>query len=414
MAEGRERNRVLVATVAVLLVGAAVYTPAALLAPLPRVAAAPVEVRPPTAGDASAPALPDAGASGITLSALADPIPGGSADAVPIAAAAKLVTALVVLDARPVEQGRSGPSVPVTAEDYASYARYSAEGTRAVRVVAGDTWTEREALHALLIASSNNHAEMLARWAFGSLDAYVAAANAWLHEHGLTHTVVTDSTGLSADSVGTGADLARLAALAMTDPFVAEAVPLDAATTTRGTDFDSTIQYRPGDGITGISRSYTDEAGVCLLFSIATTAGADDVPLYGAILGEPSYADLDADVDALLASIEGSVARLDVLSAGTPVARYTSAWGGVADAVTVAPVTEIGWARAAAGAPTPAVDTVPIATARKGAAVGTASLSPQLSTALVLDRALTDPGPLWRLGHPGVVIPQFVRWVSGG
>jgi D-alanyl-D-alanine carboxypeptidase (penicillin-binding protein 5/6) len=86
----------------------------------------------------------------------------------------------------------------------------------------------------------------------------------------------------------------------------------------------------------------------------------------------------------------------------------------VADAVTVAPVTEIGWARAAAGAPTPAVDTVPIATARKGAAVGTASLSPQLSTALVLDRALTDPGPLWRLGHPGVVIPQFVRWVSGG
>lgn len=416
MAEGRERNRVVVAAVAVLLVAAAVYTPAALLAPLPRTTAHAVAIAAPSAGDATGPTLPAAGASasGVTLSPDAEPISAGAAEPVPIAAAAKLITALVVLQARPVEQGRSGPSVPVTADDYASYARYAAEGTRAVRVVAGDTWTEREALHAMLIASSNNHAEMLARWAFGSVEAYVVAANSWLDEHGMTQTEVTDATGLSAESVGTGADLARLAALAMADPLVADAVALDAATTTRGADFDNTIRYRREDGITGISRSYTDEAGVCLLFSFTTSAGDEDVTLYGAILGEPSYAELDADMDDFLASADGAVGRHDVLPAGTAVARYTSPWGAVADAVTVDALTELGWSGSAAEAPAPDVETVTLVSARKGATVGTATLSPALSTGLVLDRALTDPGPLWRLVNPGVVIPQFVRWVSGG
>src|SRR3954467_1483636 len=213
----RERNRVLWTVAAVLLVAAAVYAPAALLAPLPAAAVTRLDLKT-TAGEGAAPALPAAGSAAVTLGV--DQKPVGRTDAVPIASAAKIVTALLVLDKHPLEAGRSGPNVPVTADDFASYQRYTAQGVRAVRVVAGDTWTEREALHAMLLASSNNHAEMLARWAYGTLDGYRTAAQAWLAKHGPRSIRVADTTSLSPDSVGSGADLAQLAALAFADPFL--------------------------------------------------------------------------------------------------------------------------------------------------------------------------------------------------
>src|SRR4051795_1720879 len=222
----RERNRVLWTVAAILLVAAAVYGPMALLAPLPT--ARVVDLGLPTAsGKGTPPALPGAGSAAVTLAPDEDAV--GSTKAVPIAAAAKVVTALLVLDKHPLEAGRSGPNVPVTGADFASYQRYTTQGVRAVRVVAGDTWTEREALHAMLLASSNNHAEMLARWAYGTLDGYRTAAQAWLAKHRLHSIRVADTTGLSPDSVGSGAALVQLAALAFADPFLAEAAALTTA-----------------------------------------------------------------------------------------------------------------------------------------------------------------------------------------
>src|SRR3954469_22014794 len=243
----REHNRVLVGAGAILLVAAAVYAPVALLAPLPAASSTPLEVTA-VSPEAPAPALPAAGSAAVALSADEEAV--GSTAVVPMAATAKILTALLVLAEHPLEAGRSGPAVPVTADDFESYLRYTAEGTRAVRVVTGDTWTEREALHAMLLASSNNHAEMLARWAYGSLDGYLAAARAWLDEHGMQDVSVVDATGLSPESVGSGASLARLAALAFADPFLAEAAGLDHSTTTRGVVFENSVAYRPEDGVT--------------------------------------------------------------------------------------------------------------------------------------------------------------------
>jgi D-alanyl-D-alanine carboxypeptidase (penicillin-binding protein 5/6) len=41
----------------------------------------------------------------------------------------------------------------------------------------GEELSEYQALQALLLPSANNIAETLARWAFGSIDAYNAYAN---------------------------------------------------------------------------------------------------------------------------------------------------------------------------------------------------------------------------------------------
>lgn len=411
MAERRERNRVLVALVAVLIVALAAYGPMALLAPLPATPPTLLSVQA-AGGGGPGPALPAGGSSALTLAVDAQPISAGGAEPRPMAATAKVVTALLVLAEYPLEEGRSGPSITVTRDDYDSFARYTAQGVRAVRVTEGDSWTQREALLAMLIASSNNHAELVARWAFGSVENYVDAANAWLDEQGFADTTVADATGLSPESTSTAADLARLAALASADPFLAEAVTLEASTTVRGVAFDNTIRYRPADGVLGLSRSYTDDAGVCLLFSVDVEVGDATVPVYGAILGSPSYDQLSEDMDALLASLPAALRSGESVPAGTAVARYDTPWGQSVDAVTEAAIPTTGWASATTELAPAEVD--PVVTAGRGSRVGTSPMpGVDGGVAVVLAEAIRDPGPLWRLASPGVVIPRFWAWATG-
>ncbi|MCU1438311.1 MAG: hypothetical protein JWP66_1398 [Naasia sp.] len=411
MAERRERNRVLIVAVAVVIVALGLYGPVALLAPLPPTRPTALAIAAGGVGGAP-PTLPAAGAAAVTLDADDRPLVAGGAEARPMAAVAKIVTALLVLREHPLEAGRSGPGIKVTRGDYDSFADYAAQGVRAVRVTEGDSWTQREALHAMLIASSNNHAEMVARWAFGSVDNYLDAAEAWLEEQGLADTTVVDTTGLSSGSVGTAADLAKLAALALGDPFLAEAVTLDAVTTVRGAAFENTISYRPGDGVLGISRSYTDEAGVCLLFSVRVEVGDETVPVYGAFLGEPSYDRLADDTDAFLDSLPDALGTAEAVPAGTPVARYSTPWGSTVDAVTRDPVTGTGWASVPADLEPAEVR--PVATAGRGTRVGTLPVpGDDGGVAVVLAEPIGDPGPLWRLASPGVVVPQFWTWITG-
>jgi serine-type D-Ala-D-Ala carboxypeptidase (penicillin-binding protein 5/6) len=402
----RGRNGIVVGVVAVLILAAAVYGPVALLAPLPATAG---EVAVPEAATTGAPpTLPAVGSSGVTLTADAEPLSAGSADPIPMAAAAKLVTALVVLDARPLESGRAGPPITVTPADYATYAQYRDEGTRTVPVATGDSWSERDSLQAMLIASSNNHAEMLARWAFGSDDGFLDAADAWLAANGLASTVLADPTGLSAESVSTGRDLARVAALAMADPLLSEMLTTSSVTTLRGTTFENTIAYRSTEGIIGLSRSYTDEAGVCLVFAYDVAIGDGTTTVYGAVLGEPGYDELGADIDALLASLPDSLVERELLTAGTSYGVYETPWGATADAVAVETATGAGWAAAPAASIEVTLD--PVITARRGSTVGSAvvpGIAGERTVALELATGIGDPGPLWRLANPGWVVPAF-------
>jgi len=410
---GGERNRVVVALVAVVIVVLVVYGAIALLAPLPATGGTTATAEG-TSTQTAPPALPAAGSSGLTLSTTDAPMVGGSTEPLPIAAAAKVITALVVLETHPLDVGRAGPAIPVTADDFASYATSPAAGTRAIRVVTGDTWTEREALQAVLIASSNNHAEMVARWAFGSLDNYLTAAQQWLTAHELTSIRLADATGLSDQSVGTGADLARVAALAMADPFIAETVTTDQIITTRGAAFENTIAYDAVSGVVGISRSYTDEAGVCLLFALPVTVGEQVVTTYGAIIGEPSYDALDSDIVALAGSLPASIAEHVIIADGAVAGTYTTPWGSTANAVSRDAITVVGFTAAAGDGAQ--VVLKPIVTAAKGAKVGTLTLSTpggEQSVTLVLDEAVRDPGPIWRLTSPGVVIPAFIAQLTG-
>jgi D-alanyl-D-alanine carboxypeptidase (penicillin-binding protein 5/6) len=326
-----------------------------------------------------------------------------------MASAAKLVTALVVLDAKPLESGRSGPSMTITADDYQSYLDYANEGARTVAVFQGETWTERELLQALVLGSSNNHADTIARWAYGSIDAYLAAATAWLTEHDLTATRVVDANGLHDASAGSATDLARLAGIAVGTPSISEllANPSSALADRRGVD--NTTAYHPDLGVTGISRSYTDAAGVCFLFTGQVGEGDGAYRFAGAILGEPDYDTLSTDLTALMKSAVAGVTNIDVLTEGDAFVRFESDWGQTANGVVGASKSRYGWQ---ATAPTDAdVKLDAFSTRGGGATVGRVAVvaaGSSVSSPLVLDRVISDPGPGWRLLNPVPVITALV------
>src|SRR5699024_5663698 len=144
-------------------------------------------------------------------------------------------------------------------------------------------------LQAMLLGSSNNHADSLADWAYGDIDDYVDAATTWLRAHGLTHTQVADASGLSEHDMTTAADAARLTALAFADPAIAQLIAHPVDHLVDGRPLDNETVFQPALGVTGLSRSFTDAAGVCFVFSATTTVHGSAFTYYGALLRQPDY-----------------------------------------------------------------------------------------------------------------------------
>jgi D-alanyl-D-alanine carboxypeptidase (penicillin-binding protein 5/6) len=402
-------------SVAILAVG--VYGPAMLLGPLPDVtvqvaeasgdtAAASTPITLPADGQSAFAVVGDDGASDVIATA-------GDQVATPMGGAAKLVTLLVTLDGLPLEAGLDGPDIRIGAQDYTDYLRYDAEGSRVLQVSPGDTWTERDVLRAVLLASSNNHADTLARWAFGSVDNYVTEANAWLEQEGFASTRVADATGLSGDNVGTATELTELASRVLAEPTLGELLENgdDTPTAAGAKRIPDVIGHLESDGIRAITRSYTDEGGLGFVFTTVLPASGDAPAhrLIGAMLGQPDYETLDPAVLAAVESATASAAPVEVIAAGTTYGTVESAWGDRAELVAATSRTDASWGAGAGGA---SVDVDRFTTAPDGRTVGTVTVDVgerEISSALELEGAIRDPGPIWRLTNPATLIAAFLE-----
>lgn len=394
---------------AVAILGIGVYGPAMLLGPLPT-----AEVQQTTDAPAEASValtLPGDGASAAVLLGADDAstvATAGAAEPLPIGAAAKLVTALVTVDALPLAAGEAGAQLTIGPEDYTDYLRYAADDARTLPVSPGERWSERDAVRAVLIASSNNHADTLARWAFGSVDAYVERANAWLADAGFETLRVGDATGLSGDSVGTAEEVARLAALVLGEE--ALAAMYDTSVTVSGErDVPDVVDHAADAGARALARGYTDQAGLVFVYRVdAEIEGADaPVQLAVAMVRLPDYETLDPAVAALDASVAQAAVPTEVITAGSSYATVRTAWGDQAELVAVSSRTASEWG-AVPGAPE--LELEPITTASSGAKLGRVTVpvaGAELSSVLELDGELSDPGPLWRLSHPAAVVSAF-------
>jgi D-alanyl-D-alanine carboxypeptidase (penicillin-binding protein 5/6) len=274
---------------------------------------------------------PDSAQSMVQVAGLGVVGHSGGTRPVPIASVTKVMTAYVVLRDHPLRAGRSGPTITVTATEAAAYQRQKAAGQSLVRVAAGEAISERQALQALLLASGDNMADILARWDAGSKSAFVRKMNSNAARLGMTSTHYADPSGLNPASVSTAKDLLKLAPAAMAEPTFAQVVGQSTASIplNKIKNYNTLLgRY----GVIGIKTGSTSAAGGCLLFAARRVVSGHTYTIYGAVLGVdgsrntilPNALSSSA---ALIAATERSLRKVTLIKAGDPVATLTNADG---------------------------------------------------------------------------------------
>jgi D-alanyl-D-alanine carboxypeptidase (penicillin-binding protein 5/6) len=395
---GRRRRRFVAFFVIAVVFLAGLYTAAAAFAPLPSAAnaagRASTIVQPavqpdwPSWGSAAVGAV---GYDGVLIKK-------GSDASVPIASMTKTITALVILDKKPITTG-DGPTITFTADDVAIFDRVIAEGGSWAPVVAGEQLTERQALEAMMLPSANNYAISLAIWAYGSVDAFLSAGNAWLAHHGFTGTHLTDPAGLDPGSVSTPTDLVGIGKLVLADPVLSTVVSTKTVTLPGAGTQDNGNKLLGTDGIDGVKTGFTDEAGHCLMFSADVRVGGKKIEVIGVVLGAASYGDLWTSVPPLLTSVKDGFHAVD-LTSSTTFGDYTTAWGEKTSLTAAKDATMVVWSDTPVNV---TVRSTPVGVASPGDDVGTVTFTEGTTTVkreLTVTRPITDPGLLWRLAHP--------------
>ncbi|HEV7185890.1 MAG TPA: D-alanyl-D-alanine carboxypeptidase, partial [Leifsonia sp.] len=220
------RRRIVVFGILGVFLVAVMYISGSLFAPVPATAAV-MDHESTIAQPKAALVWPGFGAGGITAPDYTGATDFHGSDAsMPIASMTKTITALVVLEKKPLKAGDDGPTIAFTQKDVSIWNQVIAAGGSWAPVVAGTSMTEKQALEAMLLPSANNYAISLANWSYGSTGAFVQAANAWLTAHKFTGTHLDSPDGLSPGSVSNAKDLIGIGKLVLADPVLSAIVSL--------------------------------------------------------------------------------------------------------------------------------------------------------------------------------------------
>jgi len=378
----------------------ALYTFAASIAPLPAAAAA--SPAPTTiVQQAVQPAWPSWGSAAVGAVGRSGLIAHhGSMASMPMASMTKTITALVVLQKKPIAPGKQGPTITFTQADVKILQQDWAEDGSWAPVAAGDRLTERQALTAMLLPSANNYARSLAIWAYGSTSAFLRATGAWLTAHGFTHTTVTDASGLDPGSVASPADLVGIGKLVLANPVLADIVATKSADLPGAGEVHNGNKVLGVDGINGLKTGWTDQAGHCLLFSAVKSVAGHRITIVGVVLGAPEYDDLWSAVPTLVTSITSAYRAVPLAASTTSFGTYMTAWGERTTLKATKSATMLVFSNAPV---TVTVRSRPVQAARPGDDLGTVTFSTggtSISRTLTVSHPIDEPGLWWRMSHP--------------
>ncbi|MDQ6711034.1 MAG: hypothetical protein M3Z11_10825 [Candidatus Dormibacteraeota bacterium] len=245
----------------------------------------------------------------------------------PLASTVKMMTALVILEDHPLALAQQGPTILIGADDVATYQRERDQGQSVFPVQAAEQLSEYQALQALLIPSGNNVAELLATWDGGSLSAFVGKMNVRAMSAGLSQTKYTDASGFSPDSVGTPADLIKLAQLAMANPVFAEIVKQPEATLPvagRVFNVDAALGQ---EGIIGVKTGSSPQAGACFVFAADVSADNQAARVYGVVMGLPTLDEAFTRSTGLVHAVVPGLHNRSIISTLQVIAEYSAPWG---------------------------------------------------------------------------------------
>ena len=316
----------------------------------------------------------------------------------PMASVAKLMTALVLLQDKPLAIDTAGPSITIDAADVADYRARLAAGESVLRVSVGEQISQFDALQGLLIPSGNNIAAVLAKWDAGSVDAMVKKMNALATTMGLAHTNFADTAGVSPQTTSNPRDLFRLGVEAMKDPVIAKIVAeVQANLPVAGVVYN--VDYVLGqDGIIGIKTGSGPDFGANFVFASKQAVGTQAYTIYGAVMGLDTLDQAFKATKALIDAVKPAVQFEPAVIQDQSVAVFNAPWGSSADIRAQKTVSYFTWpGMRIKRAITVGAVTAPV---EKGRQVGriAVSLGPQVTIVPLSTAApLAQPGTRWRL-----------------
>ena len=317
----------------------------------------------------------------------------------------KLVTALVVLDAKPLGPTDAGPTISFSKADADLYDKYYVMDATVQPMRAGSSMSERDALETMLVVSATNYAEAVSTWAFRSQANFLRAVKAWLGANGLTGTTIVEPTGIDPRNVSTPVDLITLGNLALANPVVAaiaQSPTLDVPTLDRLPNSNHLLGV---DGVNGIKTGTLEEAGACLLFSAVLQVGAAaPITVVGVVLGGRNHEAVDAAARKILDGITSGFHEVPLVTKGDEFGTYTTPWGDDATIVAGADASVLTWSDTPI---TSTMETNEIVTGNSGSEVGGVTFvagTENVTVPLVLKGAIEGPDAWWRLTHPAELL----------
>jgi D-alanyl-D-alanine carboxypeptidase (penicillin-binding protein 5/6) len=316
----------------------------------------------------------------------------------PIASIAKIITTLAILEKKPLAAGAQGPNVTFTQADVDLFNYYYANDGSVAQVSNGEVLSEYQALEAMLLPSANNMADSMARWAFGSVDAYVVFANEMVKNMGLSRTVVGGASGFDDKTTSTADDLVKLGIAAMDQPAIAQIVSQTSADIPVAGTVHNVNWLLGTDGVVGIKTGNTDKAGGCYLFAAKHTISGRQVTLVGAVLGLEQLNDAISLSRPIIESADSGFEEMTIINKGQVMGTYQTAWGQTSQAIAANDVKVLAW-KGQAVKPlnepqelkTPALAGITVGRAAAG------SGQEVKGTPLILTKNLTSPSWHWRI-----------------
>ena len=230
-----------------------------------------------------------------------------------IASITKLMTVLVVLDHHKL-------SDLVTVD-----ARSSAVGQESIDLRPGEQLTVADLIEGALIQSANDAAVALALATSPDLFGFANLMNAKAAELGLAHTHFVNPDGLDAEGAySTAADVTTLARAAMRVPFIRSTVDQPAAVIGGGRTlhtWNDLLGVVPG--VIGVKTGHTNDAG----WSQVVADEAGTMTIYVTILGSPSRATRNADLESLVSWGIGLYSVVVAITANHPYAQVALPYG---------------------------------------------------------------------------------------
>ena len=331
----------------------------------------------------------------------------GSADARPIASLTKVITALVVLGAKPLAPGETGPTLTFSKADNDLYDKYYVLGAVIQPMKIGSAMTQRDALEVMLVPSASNYGEAVSNWAFGSTAGFRSATKTWLAANGLSGTTIVEPTGIDPRNTSTPADLIALAKIAMANPVVAEIVASRSVEVPNIGRLSNTNPILGTDGVMGLKTGTLGETGSNLLFASSIDVGLPaPITLTGVVLGASDNFAAGAAARTLIASVRSGFQKVQLVAMNTVVGTYTTPWGDDADVVTAASPSVLTWSDTPVSV---TLESTPVREAKSGTEVGSLTYVVGSETVVVpleLRGGIAGPGGQWRLTHPEILLAQ--------